>query len=69
MGILDFFLLILICCVLAAGVVWALGYFLGDRVPAIVPKIVWGVAILIIVVALIQALGLMSWNPKIPSLR
>jgi membrane protein DedA with SNARE-associated domain len=69
MGVVDFFVLILITCALAAGVIWVLGYLLGEKVPAIVPKIIWGVAILIIVVALIQALGLMGWNPKSPSLR
>lgn len=59
MGVIEFFLLCILVCVLAAAAVWAIGYF-APGTPAIVPKIIWGVAIIIIVVALMRALGVVD---------
>ena len=68
MGVLEFFILVLVVVVLAALTVWAIGQFAPGTPPLII-KIVWGVAVLIIVVVLIQALGLMGHDPQIPRLR
>ena len=59
MGVIEFFLLCLLVCCLAAATVWAIGYFAGGA-PAIVPKLVWGVALFVIVVALANAIGLVD---------
>lgn len=68
MGIFEFFLLILVVALAAALTAWAIGYF-APGAPPIVVKIVWGVAVLIIIVALLQALGLIGAGPQIPRLR
>ncbi len=56
MGIIAFFLLIVLVCALAALTSWAISYF-APSAPGVIHKIIWGVAILIIVVVLLRALG------------
>ena len=68
MGLIEFFVLVIVCCFLAWVVCWALGKF-APGTPAFVPVVVWAVACLIIVVALIKALGLYGIDPQIPRLR
>ena len=68
MGLLEFFILCLVVVVLAALTVWAIGQF-APGTPAIIPKLIWGVAVLIIVITLVQALGLLGHAPQIPRLR
>jgi len=68
MGLVEFAILCFVVCLIAWAAVWAIGYFI-PTVPAIVPKLIWGVAVLIIVVALLRATGIMGLDPQIPRLR
>ena len=68
MGVMEFFFLVLIVVLAAAGTIWVLNYWAPSH-PAIVDKIIWFVAIAIVVVTLIVAFGLLGHDPKIPSLR
>lgn len=65
MGFVEFLILCAITVAIAYAAVWLLGYFLPGH-PAIVDKIIWGVAILIIVMQLLKATGLLSHDPQIP---
>lgn len=67
MGFVEFLLLVFITLGIAYGAVWALGYFLPGH-PAVVDTVIWGVAVLIIVMALLKATGVMSHDPQIPKL-
>lgn len=67
MGFLAFGIFCLITLGIAYLIVWALGYFVPAR-PAIVDKVVWGVAVLIIVLKLLTVTGLLSHDPQIPHL-
>ncbi len=66
MGFIAFLILCFVVLVAAAIFVWAAGYFAPGH-PAIVDKLVWGVAIFIILVVLLQATGILSHDVKIPS--
>jgi hypothetical protein len=68
MGFLEFVLLCVITLAIAAGAVWILGHFLPGH-PAIVDLLIWGVAVLIIVMALLRATGLLHYDPQIPRVR
>jgi hypothetical protein len=68
MGIIEFFIIVFVCCVLAFLINWALAKF-APGTPAIVPMVVWGVAVLIILVTLARAMGLMGIDPQIPRIR
>jgi hypothetical protein len=68
MGLIEFFILVIVVVVLAALTVWAIGQF-APGTPAIVPRLIWGVAVVIIIFTLVQALGLMGHDPQIPRLR
>jgi len=65
MGLIEFFVLVVLCCILAAVACWALKKFASDT-PSFVYAVIWGVACLIIIVALVHALGLVGYDPKIP---
>jgi len=67
-GIVDFGIIVLVCCIIAAGVNFGLAK-LAPNTPAFVPYLIWAVACLIIIVSLAQALGLSNVNPRIPSLK
>jgi hypothetical protein len=67
-GVIEFFLIVIACVVLAWLAVWALG-FLAPGHPAMIDHIIWGVAVLIIVVTLARAMGLLGYDPQIPRLR
>jgi hypothetical protein len=69
MGLIEFFVLVIVCCFLAWLTCWILALpRFQPHVPAIIPTVVWGVAVLIILVTLIKALGLWGINPQIPKL-
>ena len=68
MGLLEFFVIVIICCAFAALACWVLGRYVPGT-PAFVPMVIWGVAILIILVTLFRALGLWGMDPQIPRLR
>ena len=68
MGLISFLLLVVVVVVLTWLAVWAIGYFAPGH-PAVVDHILWGVAIVIILVYFAQAIGLWGYDPKIPRLR
>jgi len=68
MGIIEFFGIVIGCVVLAWIAVWVLGV-LAPGHPATIDHIIWGVAVLIIVVTLARAMGLLGYDPQIPRLR
>lgn len=70
MTFLAFCVLVLVVCAIAALVTWIMRQFLPNA-PALVEKIVWGVAVLIILVTLLQAIGIVSLSggPMIPRLK
>ena len=48
--------------------VWCIGQFLPGA-PAVVSKLIWGIAVLIILITLAQAFGIMGHDVMIPRLR
>jgi len=68
MGFIEFIVICIVVIALAWCGTWALDYFFAGH-PAIVNKLIWGIAVVIILVILAQAIGLMSHDPKIPSLK
>lgn len=67
MGIVELFIYIIIVVALGIGANWLVDY-LGPH-PAIINKLIWLVVIIVIAVVLIQAFGLMAYDPKVPRLR
>lgn len=65
MGMGSFIFLCIIVVAIAWIGVWALNEFLPGH-PPIVDKLIWGVAVLIILFNLFSALGLLSYDPQIP---
>ena len=68
MGFIEFLVLCFVVVGIAWLAVWALGYFWTGH-PAIIDKVIWGIAIAIILVTLIRATGLLAHDPQIPKLR
>lgn len=68
MGLIEFFVLVVVVVVLAALATWAISQF-APGTPGIVTRIVWGVAVVIIVVTLLRAIGLFGVDPQIPRIR
>ena len=67
MGIIAFFVVVLIVVVAAAVTVRLIKYF-APETPGFIPQIVWGVAILLILVVLLRALGVVGHDIQIPHL-
>lgn len=66
MGFIEF----IIVCIIVVAIAW-IGTWAVRQIPdcpAIVPKIIWFVAIAIIVVELLRATGVMNHDPQIPRL-
>lgn len=68
MGFGAFVVFCLIVVAVAWVATWAIGYF-APSAPAIIHKLIWGVAIVIILVQLATAFGLMGRDVQIPRLR
>lgn len=68
MGVIEFFVLVVIVVVLGWVAVWVLGK-LAPGHPAIIDNIVWIVVVLIILVTLANAVGILGRDPQIPRLR
>jgi len=67
MGFIEFIVL----CIIVLVIAWVGVLVLGKLVPGhppIVDTLIWGVAILIIIVALLRAIGIMNHDPQIPRL-
>lgn len=67
MDVVSFFILCVVVVCLAALAVWAIGYFAPGH-PMMIDKLIWGVAVLIILVTLVQVTGLVGHSPRIPRL-
>ena len=68
MGIVEFFIL----CVVVVLIGWLAIFTLGKLAPghpAMVDNIIWFVVVLIILVTLINAMGLVHYDPQIPKIR
>jgi len=65
MGFLEF----IIFCAIVLGIAWlgtwALGYFMPGH-PDLIDKIIWGLAIVIIIIKIVQVTGLLGHDPQIP---
>ena len=68
MGLIEFFVVVIVCCFLAWAACWLVARF-AFGAPAFVPMVIWAVACLIIIVTLIKALGLWGIDPQIPRLK
>ena len=62
------FFLVIVVVLGAALTTWVIGYFAPDH-PKIIDKLVWGLAVVIIIYALVIATGLLARDPRIPSIR
>jgi len=65
MGFGAFVLFCLFVVLIAWLATWAIGYF-APSAPAIIQKIIWGVAVLIILVTLARAMNLIGHDVLIP---
>jgi hypothetical protein len=65
MGIIEFFILVAVAVGLGWLLIWGLGYFAPGH-PGIIDKIIWGVVIVVIIFALVQATGILRHDPQIP---
>ena len=68
MGVIEFFVLCVVVVLMAALAIWVIGYFAPVH-PALIDKLIWGVAVVVILVALVQAVGLLKYDPQIPRVR
>lgn len=65
MGFLEFIILCLVVVAIAYLGVWLLQWLMPGH-PAIIDKLIWGVAVLILVVTLFRAMGILDHNVAIP---
>ena len=65
MGFIEFLLFLGIVLAISWFAVWILGYFLPGH-PEIFDKLIWGVAIVIVILKLAVAVGLIGADPQIP---
>ena len=68
MGLIEFAVLTVVVVVIAWLCVWAMGVMAPGH-PVTIDRIVWGVAVLVVIVVLARALGLTAYDPQIPRLR
>ncbi len=69
MGIIEFLILVLCVVLAAACVIWAINYFAPSPVPAFIPKIIWGLVIVVLLFTLLSATGILGHDIQIPRLR
>ena len=65
MGFLSFLIFVFIVLGIAWLGVWAASYFFPGH-PAIVDKLIWGIAVVMIVLKLLAVTGLLSHDPQMP---
>ena len=68
MGIIEFFLFVILVVGLGYLTIYALGKFAPGH-PPMIDNIVWIVVILFIIVMFASALGLTGFDPQIPRVR
>ena len=68
MGFLEFLLTVFVICVLAGVFTWAITTFVPSA-PGWIIQLVWGLAVVLILVLILQATGLMNYDPKIPRVK
>jgi hypothetical protein len=66
MGLVEFIIMCIIVVAIAWIGTWAISQI--PNCPPIVPKLIWIVAIMIILVTLIKATGILGHDPQIPRL-
>lgn len=69
MGFVELLIIVFIIVILTAGFVWAINYFAPSQVPTYVSRLLWGVAIFLILYVILSALGLTHFDITIPKLR
>lgn len=67
MGFGAFLIYVFVVVLLAWLATWAIAHLLPGT-PAIIPSLIWIVAVLILVVTLLRAMGLLGADPAIPRL-
>jgi hypothetical protein len=65
MGIIEFFILCFVVVLFAGLLTWGLGQLVPDH-PALIDRVIWFVAVVVILFALIQATGILGHDPRIP---
>ena len=68
MGILEFFVGVVVVVLLGALATWVIDYFAPGH-PAFIDRLIWGVVILVIVMVLANVTGLLRYDPLIPRFR
>ena len=68
MGIAEFFILAVVVVLLGWLAIFAMGQ-LAPGHPATIDKIIWFVVIIVILITLLNAMGLLGYDPRIPRLR
>lgn len=66
MGLVEFIIICIVVVAIAWVGTWAIGQI--PNYPPIIPKIIWLVAIAIIIVTLLRVTGIMLHDPQIPRL-
>lgn len=65
MGLFEFLIFVLLVVGTTWFITWVMDYFF-DSHPPIFNKIMWGVAIIIVLIKLFAVLGLTHYDPQIP---
>lgn len=68
MGLMQFLILVVIVVLVCAAALWVIGQ-LAPSHPAIIDRAVWVLAVVILAVVLLQALGLVGHDVPIPRVR
>ncbi len=68
MGIIEFFVVVFVVAAAAGVTVWAIKRFIPSAPPFFV-NVVWGAAVIVILVLIASVLGLTGIDPRIPRLR
>jgi len=68
LGIIEFFVVVIVVVVLGYLTIFALGKFAPGH-PTMIDNIVWVAVVLLIVVLFASAIGLTGFDPQIPRLR
>lgn len=68
MGIIELFLYIVLVVLIGRGAIWLVDY-LAPSHPDIIDKLIWLVVIVLVLIVLVNAFGLMRFDPQVPRLR
>ena len=68
MGLVEYLVLVVVVVVLCGATVWVIGQ-LAPSHPALVDRLIWVLAVVILVVVLANAVGLFGHDVMIPRMR